>query len=296
MARSHSLRLAAGVAALAGVLALAAPAHAATSSSYVALGDSYAAGDGAGSYLSDGTDCHRSLRGYPGVLAQANGLALNLQACSGAVVEDVESRQLGALSASTGYVTITVGGNDIGFASVLTTCAGWNTTDCLNAVTEAERKITTELPAKLDRVYRQVKAKAPNAKIVATGYPRLFNGRDCHVLTFFNSTEMARLNAGADRLASTIQGAAARAGIGYADVRAPFVGHAVCDSTPWINNVKVFSMYESYHPNAAGYSQGYTPPVRGTLQPTASGARMTVTTGGVTSSDTRRGTLKVANR
>ena len=36
---------------------------------YVALGDSYAAGDGAGSYLRDGTSCYRSLKGYPGLIA-----------------------------------------------------------------------------------------------------------------------------------------------------------------------------------------------------------------------------------
>ena len=121
-----SLRSLALVAALAVPLLAAPPAHAAAPS-YVALGDSYSSGVGTRSYLDDGTSCQRSTYAYPSLVAAAQGYALNFRACSGAKIADVTTSQLGALSSATRYVTISVGGNDAGFAGVLTECAlpGW---------------------------------------------------------------------------------------------------------------------------------------------------------------------------
>lgn len=263
---------------------------------YVALGDSYAAGVGAGSYLSDGTSCHRSLLGYPGLVATAGGFNLNLQACSGAITSDVLDRQLGTLSDTTAKVTITIGGNDIGFADVITTCLGTNTEACLNAVAAAKQQATSELPTKLGSVYSAVKTRAPNATIVATDYPRLFNGSDCSILTSFTGTEMAALNDGANTLAGVIKTAASASGIGYVNVQPPFVGHALCDATPWINNASLFDQFESFHPNASGYKYGYTPvvsPALGVGGTKPGKGKPTVTTGGTTSSDTRRGEVRV---
>lgn len=265
---------------------------------YVALGDSYAAGDGAGTYLSDGTDCHRSLLGYPGLVAANGNLALNLQACSGADIGDVTSLQLGALSGSTAYVTITIGGNDIGFSSVVSTCLGNDTNACLTAVTTAEDLAANQLTGQLTTLFSAVKAKVgTGTKIVATSYPRLFNGSDCSVWTDFTVEEMTRLNEGADTLAGVIQVAASTAGIGYTDVRTPFVGHAVCDATPWIHNVSLFvPQYEYFHPTADGYRYGYTPGVATSLGVSATKpgkGKPTVTTGGQTSTDTSRGDVQV---
>nr|NLI50753.1 SGNH/GDSL hydrolase family protein [Propionibacterium sp.] len=256
---------------------------------YVALGDSYAAGVGAGSYLDS---CYRSLKGYPGLIAAAGGYTLDFQACSGATVNDVQTKQLGPLDDETDLVTITVGGNDIGFAATLTTCLGLNTTACLNAVAVANTKINTELPGKLDTLFGAVKGQAPNARVVVTAYPKLFNGKDCSILTSFTSAEMTALNNGALNLATKVSEAAARADFAYADVVPPFVGHAVCDRSPWIRNAQLFNQFESFHPNATGYLSGYKPVVTAKLATAATGGSMTVTTGGITSSDTSRGTVR----
>ena len=66
----------------------------------------------------------------------------------GAKVSDVTTNQLSALGASTRYVTISVGGNDAGFTSVITTCAepAW-LSNCGAAVKKAEDLFTTELIA-----------------------------------------------------------------------------------------------------------------------------------------------------
>ena len=66
----------------------------------------------------DGTACQRSTYAYPSLIASSKGLTLNFRACSGATVADVTTTQLGALGSGTTHVTISVGGNDAGFADV----------------------------------------------------------------------------------------------------------------------------------------------------------------------------------
>ncbi|HQX87699.1 MAG TPA: GDSL-type esterase/lipase family protein, partial [Ornithinibacter sp.] len=137
MARRRALSTAA-LAATAALVVSAAPAHAANPS-YVALGDSYSSGTGTRSYISDGTSCLRSVYAYPSLIASAKGYDLNFRACSGAKIADVSNTQLSALSSSTAYVSISIGGNDAGFASVLTTCAqpAW-LSNCNGAIDKAQ--------------------------------------------------------------------------------------------------------------------------------------------------------------
>ncbi|HYN30835.1 MAG TPA: SGNH/GDSL hydrolase family protein [Dermatophilaceae bacterium] len=162
------------------VAALAAPSAAAAAPAYVALGDSYSSGTGTRSYLADGTSCQRSVYAYPSLIGAAKGYALNFRACSGATVADVTSLQLPAVDATTSYVSLTVGGNDAGFASVLTECAlpSW-TSNCNAAVDRAQSVVSGTLPARLATLYSAIRTKAPNARVTVAGYPRIFNGRDC---------------------------------------------------------------------------------------------------------------------
>ena len=90
---------------------------------YVALGDSYSSGTGTRSYINDGSNCLRSTKAYPSLIAAARGYSLNFRACSGEKIPDVVNNQLSALTSATNYVSISIGGNDAGFADVLTTCA-----------------------------------------------------------------------------------------------------------------------------------------------------------------------------
>jgi len=262
-------------AAFAAVTALvisAAPAGAAAPS-YVALGDSYSSGTGTRSYLADGTSCLRSVYAYPSLIASAKGYALNFRACSGARIADVTSTQLSALSASTSYVTISVGGNDAGFAGVLTTCAqpAW-LSNCTAAVDRAQSYIRTTLPAALNTLYASIRARAPQARVTVVGYPRIFNGEDCNLLTWFSPTEESRINATADLVNSTTAARAAASGFTFANPTSRFVGHAVCDSPEWLNGLSNPTT-ESYHPNRTGHSSGYTP----TVSPFVTGATVTAT-------------------
>lgn len=258
---THRLRLVLAVLVPAVLLATAvmtAPAQAA-GPSYVALGDSYSSGVGTRSYINDGTSCQRSTLAYPYLVAQARGYSLNFQACSGATTSTVTSGQLGALSTSTRYVTISVGGNDAGFSSVITECAkpGWMS-NCTGKINTANSFITTTLPGRLNTLYASIKSKAPNAKVVVVGYPRIFMGEDCNAATWFSPDEESKLNATGDLLNSKLSAAAAAKGFTFANPTSRFIGHAVCDNPEWINGLSN-PISDSYHPNKTGHASGYYP-------------------------------------
>ncbi|GAB3872828.1 SGNH/GDSL hydrolase family protein [Terrabacter terrigena] len=263
-----------GLIGVGAAVGLGSPA-AAAGGSYVALGDSYSSGTGTRSYISDGTSCQRSVYAYPSLDAASLGLALTFRACSGATVADVTNTQLSALSSSTAYVTISVGGNDAGFADVLTECAqpAWMS-NCNGAIDGAQSIINNTLPGRLSTLYSSIRTKAPNAKVIVVGYPRIFNGEDCNAFTWFSPTEESRLNATADLLNSRTSSAAAARGFAFVNPTSKFVGHAVCDSPEWLNGLSS-PVSESYHPNVAGHRDGYavvTKPAFGVTLATGSGS------------------------
>ena len=240
---------------------MSAPAAHAVAPSYVALGDSYASGTGTRSYISDGTSCQRSTYAYPSLIAASRGYSLTFKACSGAKIPDVTNNQLSALSSATNFVSISVGGNDAGFSSVLTECAQpWWSSNCNGAIDTAQSYINNTLPGKLSTLYASIKAKAPNAKVVVVGYPRIFNGEDCNAGTWFSPAEETRLNATADLINSKTSAQASAKGFSFANPTSRFVGHAVCDDVEWLNGLSN-PISESYHPNKTGHSSGYVPTV-----------------------------------
>jgi lysophospholipase L1-like esterase len=230
-------------------LTLAGTASAAAQPGYVALGDSYASGVGTRAYIDDA--CKRSSYAYAELLAGRLGLALNFQACSGAKTGDVLSKQVGALSTSTNYVTVSVGGNDIGFSNVIEKCA-LPFYDCTPDINKAVGLISSTLPGALDNVYTQIHNRAPSAKVVVVGYPRLFNGVACNALARISPTEEGQLNAAADTLDNAIKGRAGAHGFTFLDPRSAFTGHAVCDKVEWLNGLSNPTT-ESYHPNRDGH-------------------------------------------
>ena len=84
-------------------------------------------------------------------------------ACSGAKTTDVNANQLSALSSSTTLVSITIGGNDVGFATVMEDCVIYSTDTCVSEVNAAENKARNQLPGWLDTTYNGIRSHAPNA-------------------------------------------------------------------------------------------------------------------------------------
>ena len=187
------------------------------------------------------------------------------QACAGAKAAELldpknpQHLQLDSLSDDTDYVTIGIGGNDIGFMPVVGACGLPEPKPCDDAL-DGARTALSSLGDSLDRVYRQVAMKAPNARVAVVGYPHLFDRYDCSPYTDFTRTEIRRLNAFADRLSQVIETHARQAGFEYVDVRDDFAGHAICTARPFINGFiappppSVEPLVDSFHPNRDGYA------------------------------------------
>jgi len=252
-----------GVAVLAssaGLIAASPAANAASGVHYVALGDSYSSGVGAGDYISSSGSCERSSLAYPEQWADANSPASFVSvACSGATTADVLSSQVSALSPSTTLVSITIGGNDAGFASVMENCVLLSTSSCQSAVAAAEAYVADELPARLEETLQTIRTDAPAARIVVLGYPDLYDLSRSNSCIGLSTADRTALNQGAGDLDSALATAATAQGDTFADVRSQFADHDICDSGSWLHSVDIFSISSSYHPTAAGQELGYLP-------------------------------------
>jgi len=257
LARASSLFALLSVA-LVGVAAPATadPAGTAAAGKYVALGDSYASGTGAGSYGNSGS-CKRSANSYPQLWANANApSAFSFVACSGARTGDVLANQIGAVTADTALVTINIGGNDAGFADVMTDCNLGSDSSCVSRNQEAQAYARNTLPGLLDGVYGQIRNRAPNARVIVLGYPHIYQlGGSCSV--GLSETKRAAINQSSDVLAAVISGRAGAFGFTFVDGRSAFDGHEICGAgARWIHSI-TWPIDESYHPNAAGQNGGY---------------------------------------
>ena len=175
---------------------------------YVALGDSYSAGEGLGPFQ-QGTDvkkgthrnqCHRSEQfAYPDltstVLPQVESRAF--WACSGATSLDMEHEppqsgkaeqyaqpaQVNTVGASTRWISLTAGGDDLNFGGIGTSCVvavldhkktlRFGSPDCASQLTAQEARRAT-LQKDLEKLYEVLLARASSADLVVAGYPAIF--------------------------------------------------------------------------------------------------------------------------
>jgi lysophospholipase L1-like esterase len=256
--RGLALTVVALLATLFGAASASAASANASGGAYAALGDSYSSGYGASSTYIDST-CDTSTAAYGYLYAQATSpSSFDFAACAGAVTTDVIDNQLGGLNSSTALVSMTIGGNDVGFSNVMQTCLLSSDATCLSAVATAESTAQNQLPAKLDTTYSDIRQAAPNAHVVILGYPEFYDRGQSSCSDTMDATKRTALDNGSDLLDNVIQTEVAKySGFTYEDVRSRFAGHEICDSTPWINNWYDFG--GAYHPSAAGQANAYLP-------------------------------------
>lgn len=241
--------------------------------SYVVLGDSYSAGVGAGGSIGS---CYRSANGFGPLVAARYDLKISYQACGGAMIGDVMTKQLGTLDASTSRVSISVGGNDVGFGFVLFVCGApsW-LSDCSSAISSARTALRTKLPTQLNSLFKQIRQRAPKARVSVVGYPHLFGDPGCNALTFFSDPDRNTLDGATDQLDTLLKKAAAAHGFGFVDPRPTFEDHSPCTSSPWINGLAL-PFGDSYHPAVPG-QQAFAALLGPALNPKASAATPSVT-------------------
>ncbi|MER5895082.1 SGNH/GDSL hydrolase family protein [Streptomyces sp. NPDC001876] len=241
-------------------LGMAQPASAA-GDNYVALGDSYSSGVGAGSYTSESGGCMRSTNAYPSLWAAANApSSFKFVACSGATTGSVSSGQLSALSSSTTLVSVTAGGNDVGFADVMQTCVLQSEATCVSRVNTAVSQMENSLPGSLNSLYGNIRSRAPQAHVVVLGYPRFYKlSGSC--IAGLTETERGAINNASNVLNGVLAKRAADAGFTFSSVVDEFTGHELCSGDAWIHSVSL-PISNSYHPKAIGQSNGYLPAFR----------------------------------
>ncbi len=192
---------------------------------YVALGDSFTAAPGVPPQV--GGACGRSGVNYPSLVAESLGLALTDVSCSGADSAGVLAQQVPAVADDAAAVTVSVGGNDDGLFARL----AFGTLD-RRGVAATLRTVERNVGEVVDAVT----AAAPDARVVVVSYPRLLPASGtCPDRVPFATGDyrfVDRVNRG---LVEAQRRAAAKAGVGFADVYAASEGHDICSDEPWVN-------------------------------------------------------------
>lgn len=269
---------------------------------YVAMGDSFSSGEG-NEPFENGTDtssntCHRSPLAWPRLLQNdyLERTPTALVACSGAVSnyiineynqENVELPQAAFVTSATQLVTISIGGNDIGFGNVLVTCTlateEEGTTSekhqiehdaCIEAIDDARDVATSStLQDDLEAVFSGLRTLGnQDLQVIVVGYPNLLPAHDDIMGTCVwgggepetsgravasDETQKSRLLH--DELNATIEDAVDAtndSSIHFVDPSSAFAGHELCRTTPWFNgvvpSVDPVMRSMSYHPNNNG--------------------------------------------
>jgi lysophospholipase L1-like esterase len=245
---------------------------------YVALGDSYSSGEGAGSYYGPAPGrparCDRSRNAYSQLLAKRlagryqHSQTTDFLACSGDEVPDLLTRQVPRIPADTRLITVGIGGNDSGWIDIVKSCMsdaashpGAGGKGCNTIISERFKTTLPRLRARLDQAYDAIRAKAPDATVIALGYPAIFE--DSYASEFCASvgalTRGARsdLRSGAAKLDRAIKDVAAAHGFRWVDPTSAYKHHRICSSgADWLHGVTRGSGLslspQTFHPNADG--------------------------------------------
>nr|WP_189750632.1 SGNH/GDSL hydrolase family protein [Streptomyces tendae] len=237
---------------------------------YVALGDSYASAPLVPTQV-DAT-CRRSDHNYASVVARRTRSALTDVSCAGATTADMTTdqgpvpAQFDALDRGTDLVTVTIGGNDIGFSTVLGTCVQLTSSapagaPCKDHYAGAGADLITDSIArtapKIAQVLRGIHHRSPHARVVVVGYPDLFpeDGVGCTSAEVpLAAGDFSYLRDKEKELNTMLARQARRGGAEYVNTYSPTVGHDLCRplAERWIETFAPETPAAPVHPNAAG--------------------------------------------
>lgn len=255
--------------ALAGVATLTCQARRplATERGMVALGSSFAAGAGLGPLQPDSPlACARGTGGYPQILARILRRPLVDMTCGGAVTDHLlnggqafQGPQIRAITPQTRLVTVTVGGNDVGYAGDLSLLAARHTDGLFGRAVRllwsgpkpAEARDFPGLEQRLVRLLAAIHARAPQARIVVATYPAIVPAHGTCPQIGLTEAEAAEMRAVGDQLAATTRAAAAKGGAVLVDMNALGADHHACAATPWIGGWSNGGI-APFHPTALG--------------------------------------------
>ncbi|KUH82083.1 MULTISPECIES: SGNH/GDSL hydrolase family protein [unclassified Mycobacterium] len=242
-------------------------------SRYVALGSSMAAGPGIAP-RADGAPrrAGRSARNYPHLVAEKLGLDLVDVTYSGATTANVlhEAQydappQVSALDGSEDLVTVTIGGNDVGYVQMLFAAGlppALRKVPLLGGLLRAQldprarEAALTEVAASLEEVGRTLRTRSPRATVLFVDYLTLLPpaGTAAPPLSETDVAAGRHVAATLERLTAE---AAATTGCGLVRVAEPSRAHHAWSADPWATNFGLLTLFQPgtpapLHPNAAG--------------------------------------------
>jgi lysophospholipase L1-like esterase len=252
--------------------AVAAPEYA----SYVALGDSYAAGPLIPLQVGLPPGCLRSDQNYPSKVARTLGVVdFRDVSCSAATTENLDGPQqvalgvnppqLDALGPDTALVTLSIGGNDIGFASIIAECGLRSPAEPLGAackdhftsggVDQLAARIVATAP-KIVAALEAIGDRSPDATVALVGYPAILpdTGPGCFPVIPYSAGDVAYLRGVEKKLNAMLAATAAVTGARYVDTYGPTIGHDICTppGTKWIEGLVPTAPAAPVHPNERG--------------------------------------------
>jgi hypothetical protein len=262
------------LAALAIVFALA--ASAARAANYVGLGDSYAAGPLIPNQSLSPLGCLKSDHNYAHLAAPTIGLTLRDASCSGATtvhMTEAQSVEFGtnppqfnSLDAETTVVSLTIGGNDIGFSEVAQSCITLNpfSHPCLDKYKPGGKDILAERIAntapKVAAVLQGIHTRSPAAKIYVLNYPAIFpeTGFGCWPQMPIGFQDVPYLRQTEQGLNAMLATQSALNGATVVNWYKASIGHDACKSSSnrWVEPLLPGELAAPIHPNKAGMQGG----------------------------------------
>jgi lysophospholipase L1-like esterase len=238
---------------------------------YTALGDSFAAGPLIPLPLPP-LGCLKSSNNYGHIAQRTLAFAEYRDAtCSGAETEDMTAAQnvspgpnppqLDSLSADTRLVTLTIGGNDIGFSDLAEDCVAILPfgSPCRDRYTrngdEISRRIAATAPL-VDAVLDGIRARAPLARTLVVNYSAILphSGSGCWPRMPVTPRDVAWLRSKHEELNAMLAQQAGANGAGLVDVYAASVGRDACtgSGTRWVEPYVPGNPAAPLHPNLRG--------------------------------------------
>lgn len=235
---------------------------------YVAMGSSFAAGPGItqpADAVRDG--CGRSADNYAHQLARKRGLDLVDVSCGGAVTASIlgpwngHAAQIEAVTPQTTLVTVTIGGNDVGYMSGLTGASCREVArrkgDAAAAakcqvVSRPDEAAYGRLAKAMNEIATQVHARAPKATLVFVDYLAVLPARGVCAATPLPPADVDASREIDRRVVEITRKTSREHGAAVLSASVLSVGHDVCGGTPWMNGYPVPAGTAAYHPNLAG--------------------------------------------
>lgn len=181
-----------------------------------------------------------------------------------------------------GIITVTGGGNDVGFGNVLINCAGLDlsfegivsNSTCTYALPEslANKSLAKQIESQYDTTVffiNQVKRISPKTKIYIVGYPQFVAWHIpgvCRIdAGLLNVLEIKMMNSNVTRMNNVLRKASLDNGVNFIDVENSLAGGRLCEGGVYFTSLNDVPGYvfgssmgdknQAFHPNAIGHQK-----------------------------------------